>query len=126
MNIAAVLDSAGDVIDGPTRDRGSEPIRGPAAGVRLRPLGHQHLGHGIRLLRAREQVALTILATELVEPPELAGFLDSLGDDAQPERPAEGHDRARECPLFLALGGADELACDLEDVDSEAAQIAER
>src|SRR5688572_33043066 len=102
MNIAALLDSAGDVIDGPTRDRGSEPIRGPSAGVRLRPLGHQHLGHGIRLLRAREQVALTILATELVEPPELAGFLDALGDVAQHERTEEGIDRARACTIFLA------------------------
>src|SRR5687767_14003460 len=118
MNDAAIsVWSAGVVIDGQARGHGPEPLRGAPARFAQRPLGHQHLGHRIRLLRAREQVALAIFAPELVEPAVLSRLLDPLGDDAQPERPAEGHDRAGESPLLLALGGPDELPRDLEDVD---------
>src|SRR5688572_15106367 len=127
MNNAALsVWSAGDVIDGQARGHGPEPLRGAPARLAQRPVGDQHLGHRVRLLRAREQVALTILASELVEPPVLSRFLDPLGDDAQPERPAKGHDRACECPLLLALSGADELPRDLEDIDPEAAKVTER
>ena len=42
------------------------------------------------------------------------------------ERPPERHDRPRERPFLLAFGGPDEFAGDLEDVDPEAAQVAER
>ena len=45
----------------------------------------------------------------------------------QPERLAERHDRVGERPLArAAVGRTDEVAGDLEDVDREPAQVAER
>src|SRR5688572_20834994 len=127
MNNAALsVWSAGDVIDGQARGNGPEPLRGALARLAQRPLGHQHLRHGLCILRPREQVSLAVLASELVESPVLSRFLDPLGDDAQAERPAKCHDRACECPLLLALSGADELPRDLEDIDPEAAKVTER
>ena len=45
----------------------------------------------------------------------------------QPERLAEGDDRVGERPfVVVAVGRDDELARDLQDVDRELAQVAER
>src|SRR5215207_6195608 len=75
----------------------------------------------------REEVALTELASELPQRVELTRLLDALRDDAQVERPAEGHHRPSERPVVRsAVGAADELPRDLQDVDLEAAEISER
>ena len=56
-----------------------------------------------------------------------AGLLDALGDDPQAERVAEGDDRVGERPLVrVAVRRDDELPGDLQDVDREAAQVAQR
>ena len=77
--------------------------------------------------RAREMVALAELAAEVEQALDLARLLDALGDDPQPERLAERDDRMGERPLVGApVGRHDEVPGDLQDVDREPAQVAER
>src|SRR5690349_1193712 len=75
--------------------------------------------------RPGEQVPLAELAAHLPKAIELPAILDAFGDDPQAERPAERDDGVCEGPVVAAtVGGADELASDLEDVDLEPSQVA--
>src|SRR4029079_1010249 len=74
--------------------------------------------------RPGEQVSLAELAAHLPKAIELPAILDAFGDDPQSEGPAERDDGVREGPVVApTVGGADELASDLEDVDLEPAQV---
>ena len=61
-----------------------------------------------------------------LEQPALLLFLDTLGDDAHPERDPHGHDRRRERGgRVLARNPHQERAIDLERVRRQVAQIGE-
>src|SRR3954462_15590077 len=79
--------------------------------------------------RARhlEQVALTEVAAQRREHLALVGPLDALRDGLEMERPGDVQDRADErFGVVLAAQPLDEAAVDLQDVDREALQIAQR
>src|SRR6185503_9216162 len=77
-----------------------------------------------RVGRPREVEALAQLAAEAAQSLELPLLLDPFGNDSQVQRPPEGNDRGWECPFGGVI--VNELAGDLEDVDGESAQVAER
>ena len=109
----------------PHRVRGVVTLdRGADATARAAVLEETQRGVGVR--GTGEQVALAELAAERPQSLELAGRLDALGDDGQPERPAERDDGRREGPVLGSVRRADELAGDLQDIDAEAAQVAQR
>src|SRR6476661_6301499 len=84
-------------------------------------------GDGRTVGRAAEEIPLSELAAELAEGLQLVGRLDALGDDAEVQGLAEGDDRPGEGPVVgPRVLGADELPGDLQDVDREAAEVAER
>src|SRR5919109_2791748 len=74
-----------------------------------------------------EVIALPELAAQLAQVLELLGALDALGDRLQAHPEAELDDRAREGAVLCAAGdGGDEALVDLQRVDGEALQIAQR
>src|SRR5690606_25122303 len=77
--------------------------------------------------RPPEEVPLPHLAPELLEAARLLLQLDSLRDRLQLQRAAERDDRAHQRWLdALVSHVVDERLVDLEDVDREALQVAER
>src|SRR2546426_7756592 len=72
--------------------------------------------------RSREQEALSDLAPEVLERLLLLGKLDALGDDVERKTCPERDDRGLQGDV---LAGADERAIHLEDVDREAAEVAQ-
>src|SRR5215210_3728370 len=85
---------------------------------------------GLELARVEglgEQVALPEATSESLEERELVGTLDALRDGVDLQHVAELHDRRRESGVLV--GGADpvhERLVDLQDVDREPAEVAER
>ena len=110
-----------------TRARTRPPRRWPAArSTRAAP---RRAASVIALggLRARVEVALRAIAAELAQALLLLARLDALGDDRQPD--GVGHvdrrldDRA---VVGVAVDAGDERAVDLEHVEREALEVAER
>src|SRR5437868_752039 len=99
---------------------------------------HRHVGQAVRRLadetgradrihRLRKQEALAVVAAELLDPLELLGPLDTLGHRLELHGGGELHYRPDECRLVVAASQArHEGSVDLEDVDGEAGQVAER
>src|ERR1035441_4469176 len=81
---------------------------------------------GPRLHRVREVEALAQLAAEIAQTGELLVEFDALGYDLERERAAERHDGAGEIRRLAGGLGPQEGAVHLDDVDREAAEIAER
>ena len=76
--------------------------------------------------RGREQVALAERAPEVAQRGELLVVFDAFGDGAQAELVAEPHDRAGEARLVGRAEQLDERPVDLQAVDREAMEVAER
>ena len=76
--------------------------------------------------RSREEVALAERAPEVLQRGELFVVLDPLGDSAQAELVPDPHDRARQARFLGRAEQLDERAIDLEDVDWEAVEVAQR
>ena len=74
----------------------------------------------------REQEALAERATELAERGELFVAFDAFGDRAEAELVTESHDRAGEAWLVGRAEQFDERPVDLQAVDGEAMEVAER
>ena len=74
----------------------------------------------------REQVALPEFTAEPPEMGELGRFLDTLRDDRHAEGTAERDDGSRERPFVRIVRLADEFLGDLEDIDPESAEVAQR
>ena len=92
-----------------------------------RRVGSQERLGGIDAHRSREQVPLAQRAAEADEPFGLVGLLDALGNDLEPERPPEIDDRPGDRgPLAGRRDAGDERAVDLQDVDREALEVAQR
>ena len=68
--------------------------------ARLVPRPAQQPLDPIGCRRPREVVALGEPAAQLAQPVELARVLHALGDDLEVQRPAHGHDGARELPAL--------------------------
>jgi hypothetical protein len=99
-------------------------LRISAGGV---PLPVQQPGHLRRVQRPAEQIALRQLGTEVPEQLGLPNGLDALRDDRQVKRPCEVEDRRGEVRLATALGQrTDEASVDLDLVDRQLVQVAER
>src|SRR5690348_12968125 len=100
---------------------------GPGARRSVDPAAEEAVDDRLGRVGSGEQVALAELATELLEHGQLALVLDALGDHPGAERVAGGDHRPGEGPdVGAAVGPADELAGDLDDVDLEPAEIAQR
>src|SRR5919197_1933098 len=104
-------------------------------GCRLRgaPLGlggdlaPQIRGELAALQRLGEVIALPELAAQPAQLLELLGALDALGDRLQAHPAAELDDRARQRAVLRAAGDrVDEALVDLQRVDRELAQVAQR
>ena len=74
----------------------------------------------------REEVALAERAPEVLQRGELLVVLDPLGDRAQTELVPDPYDRARQARFLRRAEQLDERAIDLEDVDGEAVEVAQR
>src|SRR4051794_19834587 len=81
---------------------------------------------GLRVHRAREQEALAQVATQRAQRVPLLLVLDALGDHLERKRRAEADDGGRQAVLLRRGALAQEGAVHLEDVDREAAEVAER
>src|SRR5579862_3479305 len=81
------------------------------------------LGERAERHRPAEQEALAQLEAEVLEQVDLVGALDAFGDDFEPEPLADRHDRGRETVVVDAA--AEERPVHLEDVDRQAAEVAE-
>src|SRR5439155_2813991 len=115
---------------GPTIDRAAgrrSARRAPSPGPGL--AGHGEVGHRGQERRgdrravpgAGKEIPLPELAPEVAELIELADLLDAFRDDPQVERLAESNHGPGERPVVrAAVGAADELLGDLQDVDLEA------
>ena len=89
--------------------------------------GAQQRPDVVGALRPSEQVALAERAAELDELTALVIVLDALGDRAEVERARKTDDRLHETRgTVLAADLVDERLRDLEDVDREPLQVAER
>src|SRR5829696_2445614 len=87
----------------------------------------QQLGHGPVVQRPGEPVALALLAAEGDQVGRLLGLLDALGHGVELEGVAELHDGVGQGGVLpTPADPVDERLVDLEDVDREAAQVAER
>jgi len=75
--------------------------------------------------RPREQEALTQLAAQIAERHHLPVELDALGHNLEAQRPAQRDHRGRQPVVGPGLG-VEERAIHLQDVDREAAEVAER
>ena len=78
-----------------------------------------------RAHRTGEQEPLPVATAEIGEEAGLVGVLDPLGDHLEIQRPAEVDDGTRD-RRSGAAGGGDEGPVDLEDVDRESLEIAQR
>src|SRR5262245_17747168 len=108
------------LLDATPRDGRLAEVRSPVAAL-------EQGGERRRLHRPREQVALAELAAEGSQRAQLVGPLDSLGDDLETQRLAELDDHANEDrPLAVGAEAVHEGAIDLEHVDGEAVQVAQR
>ena len=77
--------------------------------------------------RAGEQEPLRVVAAELLEPLVLCGPFDPLGDAAEVEHAGQADDRGRESALpIVAVNAVDEPLVDLEDVDRQLEDVAQR
>ena len=98
-------------------------VHRPRAGT----LGAQVLDRGVRVHRAREVEALAQVAAEVAQRRPLLGELDALGHDVEVQRLAQRDDRAWPGPTASGVApAAQERAVHLEDVDGEAAEVAQR
>src|ERR1019366_6849568 len=87
----------------------------------------ENAGGALDRTGSREQVPLSELAAEPAQPLQLVGILDPLSDDPKIEVSSEGDDRGGERPLpGVAFRRTNEVLGDLEDIDREPAQVAER
>ena len=107
----------------PAEPRRSRPS--PSVGV------HQRVeragGHLAARDRLGEEEALPVCAAQGAHPVGLLGGLDPLGDGPDLERATHRHDRSgKGRGPRVAVGDLDELAGDLEDVDRELAEVAQR
>src|SRR5262249_55634695 len=75
--------------------------------------------------RLREEEALTELAAEVAQRRHLVEPLDAFGDHVELEAPPERDDGRSEALVGLVVGDQ-ERAVHLEDVDRQAAEVAER
>ena len=76
---------------------------------------------------AREVVALAEVAADLAQHVELRAGLDALGDDLEADGLGEADDQAHERRVVVGEREAlDELARDLQRVERQVAQVAER
>src|SRR3989475_4213309 len=110
------------------RDEGSV-LRGGSERVVLAQRGatYEHIPELVRRDRLREEEALREVAAELANRGQLPVRLDPLGDCEQAERVREARQVGRDgSVLRVVLDAVDERAVDLEDVDGEAPQMAER
>jgi hypothetical protein len=69
-------------------------------------------------------MALTERESEIAQPRELLGILDSLGDGTQAQTVGERDDRAHERSVRLVVQAVDERLRNLEHVRREAADVA--
>ena len=90
-------------------------------------VGDEGLGVG-PVERPGHQEALALVTAEVDETVELALVLDALGDDLQPEAPGQADDGGdqRRAARVRVDQRIDERLVDLEHVDGEALQMAER
>src|SRR5215216_6485585 len=88
--------------------------------------GRQELQRRVDVHRPGEVEPLAHLAAEIAERVPLLRELDPLGHDLEVERGAERHDGGRQTGRVGRRPLAQERAVHLEDVDGEAAQVAER
>ena len=87
----------------------------------------EQLPHHDRVQGSREVVALRELASDTAERVALELGLDPFGDDDKVERGGQRDDRGCEGPVGGArVDRGDEAPVDLEDVDGELMEIAER
>src|SRR5580704_10872131 len=101
--------------------------RGRLRGADARPQLAQHGGDFLERLRPAEQIALHLDAAFGAQDLELLLGLDALGGGDHAETRAEPRHRADDGDAIVFLAElADEGAVDLDLVEREAAQIAER
>ena len=83
--------------------------------------------HLCRVHGARVEIALSVGAVQLDETVALAADFDAFGDGFESERGGEADDQTDESPLLavVVLDAVDERFRDLENVNREAAQIAQ-
>ena len=78
-------------------------------------------------MRPGEMEALAKIGPEPAKRASLVGRLDTLGDGLHVEGPAQADDRSQQRELLLAaIGAAHERPVDLEHVDREPVEVAER
>src|SRR5436309_978978 len=89
--------------------------------------GQQHHTERRGILRMRQEESLGVLAPEFAQPVELAFGLDALGNRVELQRLRQPDDRTRERRLLrVAVDTDDERSIDLQDVDREALEVAQR
>src|ERR1019366_4935650 len=113
------------IVRGRHRLNRARHLLGAFLAVALRSL-RQIVHEEPRLHRVREVEALAQLAAEIAQTGELLVEFDALGYDLERERAAERHDGAGEIRRLAGGLGPQEGAIHLDDVDREAAEIAER
>src|SRR5205085_12345020 len=73
------------------------------------------------------EVALDLVTAKLLQQMHLRVVLDALGDDFQAERVGERNDHGDDIARITGIAHAyDEAAVDLEDIDRQPRQVAER
>src|SRR5215213_9674774 len=86
----------------------------------------QLAGH-LRRLGMREQIPLHQVAAQVPQRTQLLGTLDALRDDAQTQRLSQAHDGVDDRGLLgVAAQPVDERAVDLQVVEPEPLEVAER
>src|SRR5216684_1308861 len=104
----------------------SEGRRNQKSGRPVRSLAEQRL-EAVALDGPAEVVPLRVRAVQLLQNRELLGRLHPLGDDFEVEALRQGEDGVHDLRPLLRLADAlDEAAVDLERVDGELVQVAER
>src|SRR5207244_10754455 len=99
---------------------------GPGYGLPALVGGDEAAG-AVRAHGAREEEALAELAAELLEERQLRAGLDALGEHLLVERLAELEDGAHDlAAVALARHAVDERAVDLERIDGQRRQVAQR
>ena len=85
------------------------------------------LFHILFSLRPRQQIALAVVAAEILQQRKLGLGFDAFGDHFLFEALGERDDRLQDLGIFAAFADAvNERAVDLERVERQAVQIAER
>src|SRR6478752_5872297 len=105
------------------------PRVGGSAALRARyfELAAEQLGEVGGGLGASHQVALDLVAAQEAEELGLSGGLDAFGDHFEIEGVGEGDDGGDDRHLLRIFGHiVDERAIDLEGVEGQAAEVAER